>query len=963
MKNRILRSTLCSVVFCTCLYGQSFSQTVLQPDTNAQRLSQRLLGNGVTISNCRYTGGRGTAGFFKVNNAFPSLGIDSGIVLSTGYIKTGFTNNCKGIDNVAYDNANGLNRASSSLGLPGDADMDNIIAYNYDAAVLEFDFVPTGDSIAFRYVFGSEEYPQYNCTEYNDVFAFFVSGPGITGKKNIALVPGTNIPVAINSVNSGIVDPLDGTGGDHAICGGMGPGSPFVNYYVNNLTGQYIGFNGFTKVMVASQKVQPCQVYHLKLVIADGMDRLFDSGVFLEAKSLKSSGLHIQGSTPLSNTGKPYMVEGCTTGGIWVKRQNRESYPQQVMLTYAGTATNGADVQLLPSSLSIQANDSAVFLPIVPIADQITEGNETLKIYVSNACSAGGLSFIDSIEIEMRDFQKLNISPQSLVNSCKGQPIQLQADTGFYTYTWTPAAHLTGSSSWQPQALTVQDSSYIVCVATKDECTAKDSVQITYKSLKLKQKEDVLCRTSATGKICLSAGTAWVRPLRFGLNSSAMQADSNFTHLPIGNYWAKVQDATGCVDSMSVAIGLSPQYLRIDSSIITQAQCTDSLSGGVSLMANGGSMPYRFAIDGGDMQTSSNFHLPTGSHFAILKDANDCRDTTHFRITYNNTITLNAGPDAGICKGSSTTLQASTNSNVVQWSPSTGLSSSTSTAPVANPVSTTNYIVTARNGFCVRTDTVQLLVRALPIANAGQDTAVCTGSTFRLNGSGGLTYKWLPDTYLSNTITDKPVARPQSSITYQLTVTDQFNCTSTNTASIKVRVVPPVLAFAGHDTAIAAGQPLQLTGKQLQDTTVNQFSWNPIIGLNNNTIPTPVTKLYKDQTYNLTLRTPEGCEGKAAVHIKVYQGPEIYVPTGFTPNKDGKNDVLRPIPAGIKLFKQFAVFNRWGQPVFRTTVAENGWDGRVNGLMSSNETFVWLAEGIDYNGQPVQRKGTVVVMQ
>lgn len=955
---------MCSVLFCIGIYGQASSQAIIQPDTNAQRLSQRLVGNGITISNFKFTGGRGTAGFFKVNNAQPSLGLDSGIVLSTGYIKSGFANNCHGIDNVSYDGIYGLNRASNSIGTPGDSNLAHIIPDNYDAAILEFDFIPTGDSIAFRYVFGSEEYPQYNCTEYNDVFAFYVSGPGINGRKNIALVPGTNIPVAINSVNSGMVNPLDGTGGNMQICGNMGPGSPFVNYYVNNSTGQYIGLNGFTKVLIASAKVQPCQVYHLKLAIADGMDRLFDSGVFLEAKSLQSSGLKIQSNTPLSSTGKPYMVEGCTTGGIWVKRQDRSNYAQQITLTYAGTATNGTDVQTLPGALTIPAGDSVVFLPIVPIADGVVEGPEVLKIYVSNACFNGGLSFMDSIEIELRDYQKLFITPQSLAGSCKGSAIQVQAETGFDNYSWTPATVLSNAASSHPLVLAAPDSSYLVCTATKGSCTAIDSVRITYKNLKLKQVQDVACRSGATGKIYLSAGAAWVRPVKFWLNQLPQQTDSTFTQLPVGNYWAKVQDATGCTDSIQVNIGLLPQYLRFDSSIVTQAHCTDSLSGEASFIASGGALPYRFSVNGGNMQVSSSFRLPVGSHFAVLKDANDCQDTTYFQITYNNPITLDAGADTAICKGNTIALQAaSTNTTSLQWSPSTTLSNGSVLTPVVSPTASTVYTITAHNGFCTKTDSVKVTVRSLPIANAGRDTAICTGSSIRLNGSGGITYKWLPNTYLSNTIIARPLASPQSTITYQLTVTDQYNCTSVNPTAVKVRVIPPVLASAGRDTSIAAGQPLQLIGRQLQDNTVSEFSWSPITGLSDSKTLTPITKLFTDQTYTLTLRTPEGCEGRASVHIKVYQGPEIYVPTGFTPNKDGKNDVLRPVPAGIKQFRQFAVFNRLGQPVFRSTVAENGWDGKINGVTALNETFVWMAEGVDYNNQLVQRKGTVIVMQ
>src|SRR4030095_438410 len=123
--------------------------------------------------------------------------------------------------------------ASTGFNFPGDANLNALVTPNLteDAVILEFDFVPIGDTIRFNYVFSSEEYPSFSCTQYNDVFAFFISGPGITGLKNIALVPGTNIPVAINSINSGTASDNDG------YCSGMGPGSPFPQYFTNNSGG------------------------------------------------------------------------------------------------------------------------------------------------------------------------------------------------------------------------------------------------------------------------------------------------------------------------------------------------------------------------------------------------------------------------------------------------------------------------------------------------------------------------------------------------------------------------------------------------------------------------------------------------------------------------------------------------------------------------------------------------------
>ncbi|MBL7747046.1 MAG: gliding motility-associated C-terminal domain-containing protein, partial [Chitinophagaceae bacterium] len=95
----------------------------------------------------------------------------------------------------------------------------------------------------------------------------------------------------------------------------------------------------------------------------------------------------------------------------------------------------------------------------------------------------------------------------------------------------------------------------------------------------------------------------------------------------------------------------------------------------------------------------------------------------------------------------------------------------------------------------------------------------------------------------------------------------------------------------------------------------------------------------------------------------VYKGPEIYVPSGFTPDGNGLNDMLRPIPVGIKEFRFFRLFNRWGQLVFTTPDPRRGWDGRINGVPQPSGTFIWMAEAIDYKGNLITRKGTVTIIR
>jgi len=170
------------LVFLTSSY--SFGQLQITSDNTATALAQKLVGEGVTISNATITNSPIATGFFK-NLGNTNIGMDSGIVLTNGRAKSiGTAPALTGLDNITFGAAMGR-LASNNLGLPGDQDLatELHLALNQlnDAIALEFDFVPLGDSIKFNYVLSSEEYdPQYVC-DFNDAFAFFYFRAGYHG--------------------------------------------------------------------------------------------------------------------------------------------------------------------------------------------------------------------------------------------------------------------------------------------------------------------------------------------------------------------------------------------------------------------------------------------------------------------------------------------------------------------------------------------------------------------------------------------------------------------------------------------------------------------------------------------------------------------------------------------------------------------------------------------------------------
>jgi PKD repeat protein len=255
-----------------------------------QSIINVLFGGCVNVSNLTYTGPNLSIGYFVDNSG--TLGVDSGIVMTTGSVI--------GIeDSVGYF-------ACTDNGMPGDALLETLIPGDstFDASIIEFDFVPLADTIiGCKYVFGSEEYPEYVCSPFNDVFGFFITGPNPNGaaysNTDLALIPGTNLPVAINTVNNG----NSGTYGSNGGC----ISTSYSSDYIDNeaLDGHDWCYDGYTIPFTITTAVFPDSLYHFKIAIADAGDHIFDSGVFLKGGSFL-------GNTPLPFAKFAYIVNSGT---------------------------------------------------------------------------------------------------------------------------------------------------------------------------------------------------------------------------------------------------------------------------------------------------------------------------------------------------------------------------------------------------------------------------------------------------------------------------------------------------------------------------------------------------------------------------------------------------------------------------------------------------------------------------
>jgi gliding motility-associated-like protein len=291
------------------------------------------------------------------------------------------------------------------------------------------------------------------------------------------------------------------------------------------------------------------------------------------------------------------------------------------------------------------------------------------------------------------------------------------------------------------------------------------------------------------------------------------------------------------------------------------------------------------------------------------------------------------------------------------------------TLPVTIPtaVSAGTYYIkaTPASGVCYIIKKVVVPARNSPIADAGRDTTICFGKNIQLNGANGVSYTWTPATFLDNPSAQNPIMINPSpgTYTYSLHVVDAAGCRSISPDVVVIKVDQPMRLALVRDTIVAMNQLLQLDAIDIDNNGFSSYVWTPSFGLNDPLIKNPIAILDRDMTYLVTASTPDDCKASASINVKVYLGPEIYVPTGFTPNNDGLNDIIKVVAVGMKEFHYFKIFNRWGGLVFSTATPHIGWDGRIKAVVQDSGVFVWMAEAIDFNGKLVRRKGTLTLIR
>jgi len=419
-----------------------------------------------------------------------------------------------------------------------------------------------------------------------------------------------------------------------------------------------------------------------------------------------------------------------------------------------------------------------------------------------------------------------------------------------------------------------------------------------------------------------------------------------------------VGSSVGCRDTIDQAVNIldKPQIQLTNDTLICSI---DTLR--LSAQGNGSftwSPNYMISdVNAGDPLVSPD--IPT-KYYVRLTSAPGCENVDSVFVDVKTFVTVNAGADTTICLTDSVRLSAISDGLSFSWTPSISLNRSDERTAFARPTDpATTYTVTANIGKCQATDDIVVRTVPYPLASASPDTSICFGSSAALSASGGISYRWTPSAGLTASDVPNPIAQPSVTTNYTVAVFDNKGCPKPGFDTVTVRVIPPVPAFAGNDTSIVLGQPLQLNA-----TGGDIYRWTPTTGLSDPNIANPIATLSNDISYIVLVSTPEGCSGRDTINVKVFfTNPDIFVPTAFTPNNDRKNDQLVPIPVGVTRLDYFRVYNRYGELVFSTTQIGRGWDGKIRGKEQNTSTFAWYVQGVDYTGKTIFKKGTTTLIR
>lgn len=611
--------------------------------TPEQLIEEVLITGCLQANNVVYDGDPSAIAYFEGGEG--TFGMASGVVMGSG---SAVSLTGQGTNTVDYETS------QSDI----ESDLSDISVLNggasdmHDECIIEFDFIPSSDTTEFDFVFASEEYPNFEHTSYNDVFAFFVSGPGITGSYagnaiNVALVPGTPDPITISTVNGPVADGGSGDNPDYfaEYTGGSAPNFDVGGYTIP-----------ITAIMAG---LTPCETYHIKFAIADAGDGSLSSYVFFEESSFSSGG-DVEMNN-VSNVGEQSDIfEGCENYYVFNRLDTSEYALQDtafILLDYGGTATPGVDYNAMPDTMFIMPGETEFVLYYTAIFDNFTEGNESIIFSLLNGCPCSLTPTNDTIWIKDNYHLDATISDHELI--CFGESAEITTsinaniDPLLVTYNWSNGG--TNSSTIVTPNTTT---SYVITITNicESDAVLNSIIQVV---------------PTIDPSFSLSKDTACVgEPIQIAFSGSATQfATYNWSFGDADPSSSDIQDPSAITWSTTglkdVTLFINDQGCTIEStetiyvkeysnmSLVndhTNVNCFGECTGIASVTPNIGISPFSYSWNNGQSEQTA-IDLCTGVHNVTVSDYYGCKDTTHIMITEPDELTYSTSAVNASCYG------------------------------------------------------------------------------------------------------------------------------------------------------------------------------------------------------------------------------------------------------------------------------------------------------------------------
>ncbi len=893
------------------------SQNITVTPTTAVGAVDNLIAGGINPSGQTFTTNPNIQ-LRLFNNGQAAVGFNSGVVLSTA--------NLGNNPNILGPGNNLVGAGTPGTNLFQQAGITNATTNN--AAVLTFSFVPVGDVISFNYVFASNEYNTFVNSQFNDVFAFLLTGPNPAGgnynNTNIAIIPSTaNTPVSINTVNNGT---------------GCPPTGPCTNcqFFVNNCNGNNvpIALRGLTVPLTATANVIPCSTYTIRLAVADVIDGAFNSVVFLEANSFASPQLTSTSSVISGGvTGTTDLWESCGSASVCFKRNYQIMSNKWYPIIKSGSAIEGVDYDALPDSIFFASGDSISCITVNSLWNTNNNNNTQLSLtIVDSVCVNFPLQ--STVTINLINVEPLQLDIPGPLGTCDSVQINSVVTNGAtppVTYLWE-TGETTPSIYFTP---TPAQSSYtqFVSLTVTDACgiSATDSVAVT-----------------------------WLIPPTFGFDVSLASGQQPTLHEGCGTWDIVVSREFFINEQKTVPYTIS--------GTATNGVDYNQLSGQLTFFAGQSSStisitPIRDALLEPD-ETIEICFTDTLCDFTLIPH---CITLTILDVPQ---MTIESSPDTSMgCPVVPVNLTSTVTGGLapISYVWSTGEANQNITV---QPNETTVYTVVATDacGFTL-TDQVVVTVYFPPIANFNYtasdfcEPSIVIFSDLSTPSSGSIiSWDWSFGDG-DESVARNPVKGYSTAGAYMvsLTVTNSFGCSDTHTELVQIFPRPNAsFAFAPQNPTFLNPE---VSFTDLSSMDVINWSWNfGGEGFSNTQNPSFTFTRPGDYQIILAVTNQFGCTDKTSVIITIPEENAIFIPNTFTPNGDFKNEtfgVEGTFLAEIKLW----VFDRWGEKVFESTNERPRWDGTFRGKPAKQDTYAYRAYIIDIFGNEYDLKGFIKLIR